>query len=65
MKDVKSELGLVIQKKDFKCRKIHPVCGNPDPTKHSYVSIKMNYQKETLQILEAIGIFKDGVFNHP
>lgn len=50
---------------DFKCRKIHPVCGNPDPTKHSYVSIKVNYQKETLNILETFGISKDGVFNHP
>ena len=25
----------------------------------------MNYQKETLQILEDIGIFKDGMFKHP
>ena len=51
--------------KDFKCRKIHPVLGNPDPTKHSYISINTKYQKATLDVLEDIDIYQNGEFNHP
>ena len=51
--------------KDFMCRKrIHPVRGNSDPTKHSYVSIKTKYQKATLDVLKDIDLYKNGKFNH-
>ena len=51
--------------KDFKCRKIHPVRGNPDPTKHSYILINTKYDKSTLEILGSVGIYQNGKFNHP
>ena len=51
--------------KYFMCRKIHPVRGNPNPTKHSYVSINTKFQKATLEILESIGLHENGKFNHP
>ena len=51
--------------KDFKCQKIHPVKDSPDPTQHSYVEIKVNLDKTTLDILEEIDIYSDGKFRHP
>ena len=42
---------------NVKCRKIHPVKGIADPTKHNYVWIPYNYQKHTLEILEYIGMY--------
>ena len=50
--------------KDFRCRKIHPVLGSSDPTQHTYISINTKFQKATLDVLEDIGIYQDGKFNH-
>ena len=52
------------QEKDFKCRKIHPVKDSPDPTQHSYVEIKVNQDKATLDILKENDMYSNGKFSH-
>ena len=60
---------------NFRCRKIHPVKGNPDPTSHTYVPFHHEYKPSTLAVLEEIGIYhpppqgsgchEHGTFDHP
>ena len=42
---------------NFRCRKIHPVKGNRDPTSHTYVPFHHEYKPSTLAVLEEIGIY--------
>ena len=42
---------------NFRCRKLHPVKGSPDPTSHAYVSFDHDYMPTTLAVLEEIGIY--------
>ena len=50
--------------KNFKCRKIHSVKDNPDPTKHSYVLIVNKMDDATFKILGDIPLYENWKFNH-
>ena len=60
---------------NFRCRKLHPVKGNPDPTSHTYVPFDHEYLPSTLAVLEEIGVYhpppegsgchERGTFEHP
>ena len=50
---------------DFRCRKVHAVLGNSDPTKHVYIKFFSTYQPVTMDILTKIGLYVDGKFMHP
>ena len=50
--------------KDFKCRKIHPVWDNPDPTKHNFVPCGSALQDTTMKILSDISLYENGEFKH-
>ena len=52
-------------KDTLECRKIHPVKGSRDPTKHTYTLIATRYQQTTIDILEDIGLVIDGIIDHP
>ena len=60
---------------NFRCRKLHPVRDNPDPTSHAYIPFDHDYDESTLHVLEEIGLYLPppegsgpnvrGTFGHP